>query len=458
MSTPNSLSVLDNLQIAMLTDWNDVSRVRKISKGCQFMQDVEQLNIGFGTINSKSLDTLEYRESYIGDDELVAEIQATAVIGNTLVIDLQPINGQPVEFFRDGSVVFGDREQIQGIVVSNSPGQIVIEPSGDGVTIQQLNSSFIVGGDVNYLGIYKQYRNSSGVNGLNRVPEIQMNYLSLMREGAAWNRVDMHKARVSFQDGFWVNGQVTSNLDRMLKAIERSWFWGIPEAPNNDFSRNGGVDWAIRQRGGTVYQFAGLPTEDEFNDWLKQCFYKRPGYIRLKKLYMGNALYMHINRFFSTNYITQIVQTDPMSARTGERNENINMYKVGGFEVELVTNLTMFQELDYRKQPTTLAGLTGMRKEWSCYLIDQDPIEIDGGGTVPAIEKLHWGESPFYIGRSTGIGDCPVGMPTADGQLGNPEMYMVSTSALDRSEIHFMYHGGVNMITGEFSGVFEPAA
>ena len=82
---------------------------------------------------------------------------------------------------------------------------------------------------------------------------------------------------------------------------------------------------------------------------------------------------------------------------------------------------------------------------------------IDGGGTVPAIEKLHFGESPFYIGRSTGIGDCPVGMPTADGQLSNPEGYMVSTSAIDRSDINFMYHGGVNMITGQYSGIFEAA-
>lgn len=461
MSTPNTLSVLDNLEIALLTDWNNVSRVRKISKGCQFMEDVESLNLGFGAINSKSLNNLIYRESYIGDDELVAEIQATAVIGNTLVIDLQPINGNPVEFFREGSVVFGNVEQIQGIVVSQSPGQIVIEPSGDGITVAQLNASFIVGGDVNYLGLYKEYRNSSGVPGLSRVPEIQLNYLSLMREGAGWNRVDMHNARVDWKGGFWVNGQVSANMDRFLKSIERSWFWGIPQAPNNDFSRNGGVDWAIRQRGGTVFQFAALPTEDEFNDWLKQCFYKRPGYVNLKKLYMGNAMYQHINRFFSANYIQPvpgIVRTDPMSARTGARDENINMYKVGGFEVELVTNLSLFQELDYRKHPTLVPGLTGMKKEWSCYLIDTDPVQIDGGGTVPAIEKLHFGESPFYIGRSTGIGDCPVGMPTAEGQLGNPEMYMVSTSAIDRSGIHFMYHGGVNMITGEFSGIFEPAA
>jgi hypothetical protein len=208
------------------------------------------------------------------------------------------------------------------------------------------------------------------------------------------------------------------------------------------------------ERGGNVVQFASLPTQGQFVDWLKLVFYQRPGYIRLKKLYMGNALFQHINNNFTAGFIEQL---QPKAMLTGDINYNANRYKIAGFEVDLVTNLALFQELDYDRVLTSGAGMTGMKKEWSCYLIDQDPVMIDGGGTVPAIEKLHFGESPFYIGRSTGIGDCPVGMPTADGQLSNPEGYMVSTSAIDRSEINFMYHGGVNMITGQFSGIFEAA-
>ena len=452
-TTPsNTQSVLDNLQIATLTDWNDVSRVRKISKGCYFMQDIEQLNVGI-PMASKSLNVLEYRESYIGDDELVAEIQSTAIIAGNLVVDLQPLGGNPVEFYREGNVVFSTSKQVQGIVVAVAPGQITVAPSA-GSTVATLFSSFTVGNDVQTIGLYKNYRNSSGVPGLNRVPEIQLNYLSLLRDGAQWNRVDMIKARVEWKGKFWEFGQISSALDRMLKDIERSWLWGQPEAPNNDFSRNGGVDWAIRNRGGNVVQFAALPTQGQFVDWLKSVFYQRPGYIRLKKIYMGNALYQHINANFTVGFIEQL---QPKAMLTGDINYNANRYKIGGFEVDLVTNLALFQELDYDRVLTTGAGMTGMRKEWSCYLIDQDPVMIDGGGTVPAIEKLHFGESPFYIGRSTGIGDCPVGMPTADGQLSNPEGYMVSTSAIDRSEINFMYHGGVNMITGQYSGIFEAA-
>ena len=47
-------------------------------------------------------------------------------------------------------------------------------------------------------------------------------------------------------------------------------------------------------------------------------------------------------------------------------------------------------------------------------------------------------------------------MPTAEGQL-NLDLYKVSASAVDRSELNLMYDGGVNMVTGNFSGIFEAA-
>ena len=446
-----TLNVLDNLQISTLIDWNDVSRVRKISKGCYFMQDIEQLNVDI-PMSSKSLDVLEYRETFIGDDELVAEIQSTFISGSNLVINLQPQGGNPVEFFRPKSIVFGNDKKIQGRVVSASAGQIVIETSA-GSTLAQLNASFTAGFNVQAMGVSDKYRNSGPTTGINYFPEIQVNYLNLMREEAAWNRVDMHKARISFKGDYWESGNISMTLDRMLKDIERTWLWGLPEwNPAQDYSRNGGVDWAIRNRGGVVSTFNALPSQGQFQDFLDNVADRRPGYQRYKKMYMGRKLYAHIMDNFTDNYIREL---DPMAPRTGEINENARLYKVGGHEVELVHSLALFQERDFDNYPTQGIGMTGMKKEWSCYYIDQDPVMIAGGGTVPAIEKIHFGDSPFYIGRSTGIGDCPVGMPTADGQLKNPDLYKVSTSAVDRTELNIMYHGGVNMITGNFSGIFE---
>lgn len=447
-----TLNVLDNLQISTLIDWNDVSRVRKISKGCYFMQDIEQLNVGI-PMASKSLNVLEYRETFIGDDELVAEIQNTAIIGGNLVVDLQPIGGNAVEFFRPKSIVFGNSKLIQGRIVSSTPGQIVVAPVS-GSTVAQLNASFLVGYNVQATIVSDIYRNSGPTTGINYFPEVQVNYLTLAREGAAWNRVDNQAARIEWKGDFWESANVSMTLDRMLKAIEREWLFGLPEwNPAQNYSRNGGVDWSIRNRGGIVSSFASAPSQGQFQDWLDNVADRKPGYVKFKKMYMGRKLYAHIMQNFTTGYILEL---DPMAPRTGAIDQNARLYKVGGHEVELIHSLAMFQERDYDNYLTQGINMSGMKKEWSCYYIDQDPVAIAGGGTVPAIEKIHHGVSPFYISKGEGIGDCPVGMPTAEGQL-NLDLYKVSASAVDRSELNLMYHGGVNMVTGNFSGIFEAA-
>lgn len=449
----NTLSVLNNLEIAQLTDWNDVSRVRKISSSCKLWEDIESLNVGFGEINSKRLDVRTYRESYIGDDERVAEVQNTAIIGNTVVIDLQPLNGNPVEFYRVGDTIFGDSKQIQGRVSAVSAGQVVVEPFA-GSTTATIFGSVTIGNNIFTIGNRLEDRNSSRVTDLARAADIQYNYLSLIRDNHSWNRIDWHKARIKWSGDYWSNGQVSAALDRLLVDIERSALWGLPQNPetNGDVGSNGGIDWAIRNRGGEVMSFGVLPTKPQFLDWLGFVYNKRPGYNKLKKLYMGRKFYQYMTDNFGAGFA---IELDAQAKRTGTHQENVNRWLVGGFEVDLVTNLPVFQQSNWDNTNTSVLGATGMRKEWSVYLIDQDPVEIDGGGTVPAIEKLHFGESPFYINRGTGIGDCPVGMPMAEGQLGNTSQYAISTSSMDRSEINFMYHGGVNMITGEFSGILE---
>ena len=52
-----TLNVLDNLSISTLIQWNDVNRVRKITKENLFTDIVDQLNINVAQ-GSKSIDTL----------------------------------------------------------------------------------------------------------------------------------------------------------------------------------------------------------------------------------------------------------------------------------------------------------------------------------------------------------------------------------------------------------------
>jgi len=442
-------SLASNLQVQALVDWNDITKVRYLTRSsCKFLEDIVSLNIDIPN-SSTSIDVLEYRESFLDDDRITADVVLVAAGATTVTVDLAPYNGNPVEYIRVNTLMFGNNKAFQGRVVQATPGQIVLEPHG-GATVAQLSGSIVVGQQVNGRGIFVPYANSSGVTGIKRVPDWQVNYLTTMREGNDHNRVDFRKERVKAAGGYWEGAQIGFTLERFLKDIEYDMIYGIPTFdPSNESSTNGGVDWAIKNRGGVVFGFSTPPTKTMFQDWLDTVANQRSHSVKMRKLYIGRALYAHIADNFGVGYIHNY---DLMAPTNGEVNLNPRYIKIGGHEVELVYAPGLFQDPTFDTAPTAMVGASGMKKEWQAYFIDQDPIPTVKSGDVPAIQRLHFGESPFYAAMGTGIGDFPVGMALTTGAVGNN--LGTPMDMMDRSTIQFMYHGGVNMTTGKYSGWF----
>jgi hypothetical protein len=442
-------SLASNLQVQALVDWNDISKVRYLTRSsCKFLEDIVALNIDIPNA-SQSIDVLEYRESFLDDDRIVADVTLVTSGATTVTVDLAPYNGNPVEYIRVNTLMFGNNKAFQGKVVQATPGQIVLEPHA-GTTVAQLAGSIVVGQQVNGRGIFVQYANSSGVTGIKRVPDWQVNYLTTMREGNDHNRVDFRKERVKSDGGYWEGAQIGFTLERFLKDIEYDMIYGLPSFDQaGEFSTNGGVDWSIRNRGGVVFGFSTLPTRAMFQDWLDTVANQRSYSQKMRKLYIGRALYAHISDNFGAGYIHNY---ELMAPTTGEINQNPRYIKIGGHDVELVYAPGLFQDPTFDTAPTAILGASGMKKEWQAYFIDQEPVPTVGSGVVPSIQRLHYGEGPFFAAMGKGIGDFPVGMPlTADAiadNLGQP------MDMMDRSTIQFMYHGGVNMTTGKYSGWF----
>lgn len=452
-------NLLDNLQVSMLIDWNNVSNVLFLNRGCKFMQDINSLNVGL-PMNSESMNVLQVRSTFIGDDELNAVVDA--VIGSTattVTLSLLPVGGNPVDFYRVGTVLFANDRNAQAKVVAAAAGQITLEPI-QGVTLAQVIASFASGATTYDMGIHVDYRQSSGVPKLSYFPDIQTNYMSVLRDGDGWDRVDYHKSRIDKvgNTGMWQDTNIKRTVGRMLKTIERNWLWSVPAYdPANSYSQMGGVDWAIRNRGGVVFQYGSLPTQADFQDWLDTIFERNLGALdQTRKLYMGNKLFNHINNNFADNFIEQI---DPQAIRSGATDKNMYMYRVGGRAVELETNVSAFSDPEFNAAPTTLVSLQGRRLEWTAYFIDTNPVDIAQGGTVPAIRKVHFGDSPFYAAIGKGIGDNPMAMPSEAGAAILPDRLSSDLLTMqDTTTIQFMYHGGVDMATGFYSGIFEPSA
>jgi len=421
------------------------------------MQDINSLNIGL-PMNSESVDVLQVRSTFIGDDELIATIdQIIGQTATTVTYSLLPVGGNPVDFYRENEVLFATIRQTQAQIVAQSAGQITLRALD--TTLAAVIASFSTGATTYSLGIHVPYRQSSGVAGLNHVPDVQVNYMSTLRDGNGWDRVDMQKSRVDPKIAgtkYWKSSDISRTLSSMLGHIEKNWMWSTPYYdPATNMSRMGGVDWAIRTRGGKIHQFGAPPTQSDFQDWIDALYYTNLGTLgSTRKLCMGNKLYQYINNNFSANFIVEIQNQAPKS---GAIDQNNRLYKVGGREVVLDTSLAVFSDPLYNAAPTTIVGLDGTKMEWSCYYLDLNPVDTYQNGTVPAIRKIHFGKSPFYAAMGKGIGDSPMGMPSEIGIALNPESLSSDLLTMqDTSTVQFMYHGGVDMATGYYSGIFEP--
>ena len=448
MSQISAIPILDNLQVSTLIDWNDVSRVRKIKTSDTILSWIDELNINV-PMGSKSVDVLEYRQTAIGNTPLRANVVNTAVVGANLVVTFDP----SIDFFRLDALVHGTNRAFQGKVIATSPGSATLAPYGS-TTIANLLATITIGEFAHAVGVTGPYRDSGPTTALYQFPDVEVNYMSVMRETHKWNRVDKHAARIEYAPGKpWVDGGVTEMVKRYLGDLAWKAMFQTPHySPNINEAEFGGIDWAIRNRGGVVFQFAALPTESQWLEWLYAVSDRKLNGMggRRKKMFMGRRLYSHITRNFSAGTITQ----DTQAPRSGSINTNARYYQVGGVDVELFHDVDIFQDPTFDNVATQGINMTGMKKEWSCYFIDDEPISVVGGGSVPAIEKIHFGQSPLYIGNLEGIDSCPVGMIGADAEMYMADKYRVPTSLIDRSEIGLMSHCGYNMVTGEYSGFF----
>ena len=444
----SAIPILDNLQVSTLIDWNDVSRVRKIKTSDTMLSWIDGLNVNV-PYGSKRVDVLEYRQTSLGDTPLRAIALNTAVVGGNLDVTFDPA----IDFFRKDAVMHGTNRAFQGKVVASSPGSATLAPYGT-TTIANLLSTIVIGEFAHAVGVTGPYRDSGPTTALYNFPDVEVNYLSTMRETHKWNRVDKHAARIEYKPGMpWEDGGVTEMVKRYLGDLAWKAMFQTPHFNSaTSEAEFGGIDWSIRNRGGVVFEFSALPTESQWLEWLYAVNDRKLTGMggKRKKMFMGRRLYSHITRTFSAGTIAQ----DTQEARSGAIDTNARFYKVGGIDVELVHEVDIFQDPNFDNVPTAGIGMTGMKKEWGCYFIDDEPVPTVGGGSVPAIEKIHFGESPLYIGNLQGIDSCPVGMIGADAEMYSGANYKVPTSLIDRSEIGLMSHCGYNMVTGEYSGYF----
>jgi hypothetical protein len=445
----STLNIEDNLYSRALNDRNDFSRVLDLSGGySKLLTLINVLNAGA----SKSIDVDAYEKSFMTNGYVIQQVASAATSGQNVVVTL---TDPSYNNFRLNDLVMCESLTVQGIVVAKAAGVVTVTPAPGGTTLAQLAAEFVAGKFMKAYGDAQALRNSAGRESLYQFPEVDFNYTQVIRESTTVSRRDKIKTRVQWQGEMWWEAQQPLAIEMMLKRKEFMALWGRRGKKlidGQEVNTNGGIDWAIKERSigrGVYYPLSGLPSEGTFEKFLSDV-YDRKAQQGTKVLLMGRGMLHHIQKNFTKDFIQY---TGKMNTFGGANVEGLNVmeYAIAGMNYAFM-EMPILNDPEFFPEASGIPGAEFRKRQYDCYCIDADPIPVKGGGTAPAIEKIHFGDSEYYEAFIAGMDSAPSGGITDDAIRAASANRVVTD--IDNSSYHAMSDCGYDML-GKFSGKME---
>lgn len=436
----------NNLVAKTLNQRNVFSQVYDISGGYNTLY---QLTNMLNKNGAKQVNTEKYEKAKRDNLNIATPIASNSVSGTNLVVNF---TDPTFNLFRVGDTVF-DTERIAGRVISFQPGQITIQPAN----VSSFNSAinFTAGQICKMMFDSSVNRFSVGKTSIYNTPDLDYNYSSVTRDSVQLARADFLDTYVKTQGNYWWMAQETEMTERGMRAVEHKFIFSdrgqIPDPSGNIVNYNGGLIWAIKNRGGTYISSPSPLTQSVFIDLLRQAKQKNATGGGNFICYYGLAA-----KFVIDQMTQQFIQFAGINNTFGVGTRNgidIEVYKVAGVSVSFVP-MPILDDPILFSEPSTIPGVRGNRMSNSFFLLDVDPIPVVGGGYAPAIERFYFGEKEFYYGYVPG-------MIGKDG--GSPSSLMTMGSALQSSDVdgvscHMMTQNGIDIIDAKNMLFWELAA
>lgn len=382
----------DNLFAAVLNERNSFKMVYNRSFGYNKLATIASiLNINTG---GTRIDTYNGKYEYAWDDrnEVISMIRTATAVGNNILLQFYD---SAYDAFRLKDQVM-DSEQNKGRVIDKSPGQILIEPTGytfNTATMFTANQYCKVLKDLS--GI----RDSRGKSNLFSLPQTDFNYVATTRDSVGLSRKDKISTLVMNGKEYWWSkaeddmvARIANGDERTLLFGERTQYESSLEGLVND---SGGLDWSIKNRGGIYKPLTSVITRSQFHDILLEHSVRSTSSDSVV-IVMGKAMLMHMQETFTSDFIKYVGRNNTFGGET-VKGLNVMQYAIGG----IVYNFLLLPCLDDKKyfpETSLIPGVRGTRMSNRIYILDLAPLRVQGGeGTLPAIERLYWGEEgPLY--------------------------------------------------------------
>lgn len=446
MANTSPLSLSNNLISRALNDRNDFGAVYDLSGGWnKFGLLVDAINAPYG--GAKRFDSDKYEKAFYYRNHIIQQIASSTIVSGNMVINFVD---PTYDSFRINDQVISEPSNISGKVISTSPGTITIEPP-NGVTYVS-GTHFVANSYVKVGWDSSPNFYSTSKAPLYEFPETDYNYSSIKRDtNYASRRQRALKTEVYWKGEYWGNAQVDLMVQRALRNCEIAYLFGQRNRTNysnsGETDENGGLEWAIQNRGGVYYPLTSAVTETQFDRFLTEMWDRKANRSGMLTLFMGKGMMKYIQRNFTNDYI---INSGEMNTFGGEgvNGIDVRVYSVAG-EMFNLAHLPILDDPQYFPDNSTVPGLVIQRKKANnVYCLDMEDIPTpDGAGKRPAIEKITAaGDSPYYFGRINGMDQA-----NSPSDLGD---FQIISDSIDATKFEMMIDDGVDM-PGQYAGMME---
>lgn len=309
--------------------------------------------------------------------------------------------------FRNATVVGdGSANDAHGTVIAHGPGYIdmVVAPP---LTSWDTSVHFTSGSFATELWTTAVNRGSGAMESQYEYPTYVGNYTSILRENVTMYRRDMSKTWVEYKNGYWYSAQLDEvMMKRLARAMEYRGLFGYKgQTTDPDGVRNHsmGLKASIKdpQRGGIYKALTSLMTQSTFEGWIGEIADRRNARMTDLTMLVGRGFLKQIQSFTS-QYIQYAGRNNTFG---GEQVEGLDVYQyaINGINC----NFVMAPILNDRERFPGMSTITGAtnfsRMQYTAICLDTDSYDAVGGGVLPAMEKVYFGDEEMVYYYLPGV-------------------------------------------------------
>lgn len=394
--TPNTNLIANGLTLPSLDSMKLAADIS--GQYCEFMKVIWMLNYD-RPMEEMSISTV--------DGKRTTTILPDTIRTATLAANAVPLGGGQFQItftdptyilFRVDDIIRDTYAQKSARIVSAVPGSAVIAQA-DSAAIN-VASQFVAGRNVTCLdGVQSPNLYSSSPDGIYNDPSQQYNLANIVREGTQISRRNgVDSTMVQYKGKGWYFAYEQQMVQRIFRGLSFRFLFG-DRYSDGTRNYNGGLDWLIPNRGGSVFSLPAAPSLADINDWIQKIIISNATPTLDIWCFCGTRFMLNFQQLATANtqYITNL---GPRAELNGKSlvNYNVMTYSIMGVNVTFMR----LPVLDYAKAFPDVSVNGGLKSSWTAYFLNLAPIPGVGGGMLPALEFFYFGAQPVFYGYVAG--------------------------------------------------------